>query len=104
MNNDKAREFFSSYAEGALDAGLKQSFEAQLQRDRDLQSEYHDFERTLEHLGQFKFEEIAVPADLNETISARLDRNLYDRKHNAAPTWHLWLRNFAIAGVSAAAA
>lgn len=103
MNNEKAREFFSAYSEGTLDAGLAQSFEAKLKADANLRAEYDQFEATLKELESLRFEKIDVPFDLNERISAAVDRSLYEKKRAAAPSWTLWLRNVAFAGLAAAA-
>jgi hypothetical protein len=100
MNRDKAREFFSAYAEGTLDEGLKQSFELRLQNDPELSKEYQAFETTYRALDSMKSEAIHVPADLHERISARLDRQIWEQKQNAAPAWKGWLRNLGFAGIA----
>lgn len=103
MNNEKAREYFSAYSEGTLDAGLAQSFEAKLKADANLRGEYEQFEATLKELESLRFEKIETPFDLNERIGAAIDRSLYEKKRAAAPSWTLWLRNVAFAGLAAAA-
>jgi len=103
MTNEKARDFFSAYYEGSLEAGLNLSMEQRLKADPELSAEYASFVETLDHLGTLKFEEIAIPADLNEKIAARLDRFVYEEKRNAKPALTLWLRNFGFAAVAAAA-
>jgi len=103
MNNEKAREYFSAYSEGTLDAGLAQSFEAKLKADANLRGEYEQFEATLKELESLRFEKIDVPFDLNERIGAAIDLSLYEKKRAAAPSWTLWLRNVAFAGLAAAA-
>ncbi len=103
MTNEKAREFFSSYYEGTLEAGLRQSFERKLLSDPDLKLDYQDFERTVDQLGELKFEEIMPPSDLHEIISARLDRHIYEQKRKApAGVIGLW-RNLALGGIAVAA-
>lgn len=103
MTNEKAREYFSAYAEGTLDAGLAQSFEAKLNVDAHLRAEYDQFEATLKELESLRFEPIEVPFDLNEKISAAVDKSIYDRKRSAQPSWTIWLRNLSFGGVAAAA-
>lgn len=103
MTNEKAREYFSAYSEGTLDAGLAQSFEAKLKADSKLRAEYEQFEDTLKELEALRYEEIEVPFDLNERISAAVDKSIYDRKQTAQPSWIGWLRNLAFAGLAAAA-
>lgn len=103
MTNEKAREFFSAYSEGTLDAGLAQSFEAKLRVDAGLKAEYEQFESTLKELESLRNEEIEVPFDLNDRISAAVDKSIYDKKRTAQPAWTLWLRNLAFGGLAAAA-
>lgn len=103
MNNEKAKEYFSAYSEGTLDAGLAQSFEAKLNADANLKAEYEQFESTLKELESLRFEKIEAPFDLNEKISAAVDRSLYEKKRAATPSWTMWLRNTAFAGLAAAA-
>lgn len=103
MTNEKAREFFSAYSEGTLDAGLAQSFEAKLKVDAGLKAEYEQFESTLKELESLRNEEIEVPFDLNDRISAAVDKSIYDKKRTAQPAWTLWLRNLAFGGLAAAA-
>lgn len=103
MTNEKAREYFSAYSEGTLDAGLAQSFEAKLQADQTLRAEYEQFEATLKELESLRFEQIEVPFDLNDRVSAAVDKSIYDKKRTAQPGWALWLRNIAFAGLAAGA-
>lgn len=103
MTNEKAREFFSAYSEGTLDAGLAQSFEAKLKADETLRIEYEQFETTLKELESLRFEQIEIPFDLNDRISAAVDKSVYDMKRTAQPGWALWLRNLAFAGLAAGA-
>lgn len=103
MTNEKAREYFSAYSEGTLDAGLAQSFEVKLKADQTLRAEYEQFEATLKKLESLRFEQIEVPFDLNDRISAAVDKSIYDKKRTAQPGWALWLRNFAFAGLAAGA-
>lgn len=103
MTNEKAREYFSAYSEGTLDAGLAQSFEAKLKADQTLRAEYEQFEATLKELESLRFEQIEVPFDLNDRISAAVDKSIYDKKRTAQPGWALWLRNLAFAGLAAGA-
>lgn len=103
MTNEKAREYFSAYSEGTLDAGLAQSFEAKLNADSNLRAEYEQFELTLKELEALRYEEIEVPFDLNERISAAVDKSIYDKKQSAQPGWSVWLRNLAFGALAAAA-
>lgn len=103
MTNEKAREYFSAYSEGTLDAGLAHSFEAKLNADSSLKLEFDQFEATLKELELLRYEQVEVPFDLNDRIGAAIDRNLYEKKHAAQPKWMFWLRNAAFAGLAAAA-
>lgn len=103
MNANKAREFFSSYSEGSLDNGLRQAFENALNTDAEIQAEYRAFERTMLELATLKDCEAEVPFDLNERISARLDRHIFEQKR-AKPTGiaFLW-KPFLVGGLAALA-
>ncbi|MBC8064736.1 MAG: hypothetical protein H7Y17_07900 [Chlorobia bacterium] len=103
MTNEKAREYFSAYSEGTLDAGLAQSFEAKMKADVNLRDEYAQFETTLKELESLRFEQIEVPFELNDRISAAIDKSIYDKKRSAQPGWSLWLRNLAFGGLACAA-
>jgi hypothetical protein len=103
MTNEKARDFFSAYYEGSLEPGLCVSLEQKLSVDGSLKDEYQAFERAMSSLDTLKFEEITIPDDLHERISARLDRDIYERKRNAKPALGVWLRGLTLAGVAAAA-
>jgi hypothetical protein len=103
MNSEKAKEFFSAYAEGTLDASLTQSLEQRLRADSALMAEFRDFRETIEELDTLKFQPVEIPFDLNERISAKLDRHIYEQKQTKAPAWNLWARNVAFAGLAAAA-
>ena len=103
MNQEKAREFFSSYYEGNLDAGLKQALEHAMNKDASLREEYREFEQTYEEIGCLKFETIEIPFDLTDKIVANIDRHVFEAKRKQQPAWITWLRNVAIAGVSCVA-
>ncbi|MCB0825023.1 MAG: hypothetical protein KDC26_02435 [Armatimonadetes bacterium] len=83
MKPDKARELFSDYLENSLDAGLKQAFERALQGDPQLNAEYESFASMITSFDTMRDEEIAVPTDLHETISRRLDKHVWDEKQTA---------------------
>lgn len=103
MTNEKAREYFSAYAEGTLDAGLARAFETKLKADSGLQTEFEQFEATLKELEGLRFEMVEVPFDLNERISAAIDKSIFDKKQARQPGFGNWIRNLAFAGVAAAA-
>lgn len=103
MTNEKARDFFSAYFEGSLDAGLCVSFEQKLKTDWSLKEEYAQFVRAMGELDSLKFEHISIPEDLHERIAARIDRHIYDRKQTAKAPFAQWLRGIAFVGVGAIA-
>jgi len=103
MNNEKAREYFSAYNEGTLDAGLARAFESKLNADTSLKHEFDLFQSTVKDLDFLREEAVEVPFDLNERISAAVDRSIYEKKQSAQPGWTLWLRNLAFGGLAAAA-
>lgn len=100
MNRDKAREFFSAYAEGNLDEGLTHSLEQRLAQDAELKAEFDSFKRSTAEIDSLRAERIAIPEDLHERISARLDRHLWEQKQKAKPSWMMWLRNLGYAGAA----
>ena len=104
MNLTKARDYFSDYFEGTLDRGLKQSFEARLREDAQLQAEYKAFERTMQSLAAFGHAEVEPPSDLHDRIAARLDRAVWEQKHEKTSRLSLnWWRGLTMLGVAAAA-
>lgn len=103
MNNEKAREFFSSYYEDTLEGGLKQTFERKLLSDPELKAEYRLFEATLSELDALKLEEIEIPYGLHDTIAARLDRHLYEQKRLKPAGISVFWRNLAFGGIAVAA-
>jgi len=103
MNNEKAREYFSAYSEGTLDAGLARAFESKLNADSGLKQEFDLFQSTVRELDSLREEAIEIPFDLNERISAAVDRSIYEKKQTAQLGWTLWLRNLAFGGLAAAA-
>lgn len=103
MNLEKAKEFFSAYYEGSLEAGLRESFERRLKADAALRSEYEAFEQTMLELEGLKFLTVPVPEDLHERIAQRLDKHVHEQKRVGATGFAGWMRNLAFAGLAAAA-
>lgn len=103
MNANKAREFFSSYFDGTLEPGLRQSFERRLETDAIVQAEYKAFERTMGALDAMREIEVDVPTDLNERIQARLDKHIYDQRQSDRPALFGWWKGLAVAGIGALA-
>lgn len=99
MNQEKAREFFSAYYEGTLEAGLSQTFEQRLKADSQLQDEYRTFEATMSELDTLKFEEIEIPSFLSDRIATRLEE-VQEKAKAKNPVWTLWLRGLAFGGVA----
>lgn len=105
MNSSKAKEHFSEYYEGTLDAHLLASFEAELERNPALQRDWSDFVAAMESLNELREIEIPIPADLNERISMRLDRHIWEAKQSPAKTSMIggWWKSLALGGVAATA-
>lgn len=97
MNHEKAREFFSAYYEGSLEAGLRQTLEQRLRTDASLQAEYRAFEHTMEQLGSLKLEEIDVPSYLSDRIATRIEQA--QEKRRSGPWLQVWLPRFAAAAL-----
>lgn len=103
MNSDKAKEYFSAYCEGTLDKGLRQQLESRLQSDPRLRSDLEAFQAMLGSLGALSQEMVAVPADLDEKIQARLDRHIWEKERAKPAPWFGWLRTLALSGLGALA-
>lgn len=103
MNSNKVRDFFSAYYEGTLDRAIRQTFEAKLKADSDLQTEYRAFEAVMRQLGSLKDQPVPVPDDLHETISARLDRHIYESKRRQTGVGlGNWWRTLVLGGAACA--
>ncbi|RYG39346.1 hypothetical protein EON81_01320 [bacterium] len=102
MNASRAREHFSAYREGTLDAALRMAFDRALQTDAQLQAEYLAFQRALDDLDFLKEESIEPPTWLSDRIATRLEEAQSSR--NKAPIWWTgWFRNVALGGLAVAA-
>jgi len=102
MNSNKARDFFSSYYEGTLDGGLRQSLEKAFREDATLQADYSAFVQTVEELDSLKFEEIEIPIYLSDRIATRLEAE-QSKTRFGLPAWTNWIRGVAFAGLAAVA-
>ncbi len=82
MNQEKAKEFYSAYLEGSLDAGLRQSFEQKLSTDTALRADYDAFVSAVTSLDWLKAETIEVPSYLSDRIATRIEeaRNLKQKR------------------------
>lgn len=103
MNRDKARDFFSAYADGTLDEGLKASLERSLQNDRELREEYESFRQIWDELHGLRFVTPDIPDNLHDRIRFRLEDHVEEVRQRSTPTWLVYLRNTAVAGLAAAA-
>ncbi len=102
MNATKAREYFSPYYEGDLEAGLRQAFEHALAADAELKREYESFAHSMNLLGGLKEIEIEVPFDLSDRINARIDHAIWEKSQQKAKPWFTtqWFRLAAVTGVA----
>ena len=89
MTQDKAREYFSAYHEGALEPGLASSLERKLQSDADLRLEYEAFAATIVALDALRSEAIEIPLYLSDRIATRLENV---RDVSVQPFWATWFR------------
>lgn len=103
MNADKAREHFSAYYEGAMDRGLKESFERTLNQDAQVQAEYKAFAKTMAQLESLSAPVPEPPFDLHERIAQRLDRHIYEAERKPSTNWFGGWRKVAIGGLAALA-
>jgi len=102
MNSNKARDFFSSYYEGTLDGGLRQSLETAFREDVSLRADYSAFVETVEELDALKYEEIEIPIYLSDRIATRLEQE-QSKVRFGIPAWTNWFRGLAFAGLAAVA-
>jgi hypothetical protein len=102
MNSNKARDFFSSYYEGTLDGGLRQSLEVALREDANLHADYSAFVETIRELDALKYEEIEIPIYLSDRIATRLEAE-QSKTRFGVPAWTNWIRGLAFAGLAAVA-
>jgi hypothetical protein len=101
MNVSKARDFFSDYFEGKLEAGLRQSFEQALKSNPQIQAEYEEFALMMNTLAELPNEEIEIPIYLSDRIATRLEA-AQEKRTASVPAWLGWFRNLALAGVAGA--
>lgn len=101
MKNLKARDHFSAYFEGTLEPGLKESFERTLAQDATVSAEYRAFVKTVKAINALQDQEIEVPFNLHERISARLDHSEWEAKQNRKTSWlsNIW-RPATLVGVA----
>lgn len=97
MNAQKAREYFSSYYEGTLERGLRETLERKLRTDPGIQADYESFVRTMNAIGRMRETLAEPPADLHETIMARLDRKIWETRRQPVRNWLGWWKP-ALAG------
>jgi anti-sigma factor RsiW len=101
MNASRAREYFSAFHEGSLDAGLRQQFQKALASDPKLQEEFADFAIAYEAMNFQADEVIEVPMNLSDKIANRLEA-AQNAKPRVGFVWQGWFRNLALGGIAAA--
>lgn len=101
MNLNKAREYFSAYHENTLEPGLRQAMDRVLATDAEIKAEYVNFTRAIEAINAMQSESIETPFDLHERISARIDREVWEKKNKQKSNWmSTWWRSLALGGVA----
>ncbi len=100
MNSEKARELFSAYYEGSLDAGLKQQLERTLNTNADLNKEYAAFADVMRHMQALQAPVPEPPFDLHERITRKLDLHIHEQKARQKPSWFSWMRTVGVAAVA----
>jgi len=101
MNLNKAREYFSAYHENTLEPGLRQAMDRVLATDAEIKAEYVTFTRAIEAINAMQTESIETPFDLHERISARIDREVWEKKNKQKVNWmSTWWRSLALGGVA----
>lgn len=102
MNQDKAREFFSAYYEGSLDAGLRQTMDQRLRNDGALKADYAAFVETMKVLDHLSGEDVEIPIYLSDRVATRLEQER-ERNSKRFPVLSLWVKGLMFTGLAAAA-
>ncbi|MCX7798757.1 MAG: hypothetical protein N2109_00255 [Fimbriimonadales bacterium] len=100
MHADKARELFSAYWEGKLDAAMKASLERRLAADERLRAEYDAFAATCRALSLVHSKVPEPGFDLHDRVMARIDRYAWEKARGREP----WYRNWRTATATGIAA
>ncbi len=79
MNINQAREQFSAYFGDALEPGMRQALDHARQTDPEIDREYREFEGMMQLLPVLLDEQIHIPQDLHDRISARIDKHVWDK-------------------------
>ena len=103
MNISKARDFYSDYYEGTLDASLKQVFERALASDSEIRADYNEFCALMEEMSSLQEVTAPEPNFLHERIMTRIDEVNAAHAQSAGPWWQRFWKPLAIAGVAGAA-
>ncbi len=102
MNVNRARDIFSDYYEGLADDHSRKVFERAIAQDAALREEYEAFVQAIESMSALSNETIDVPADLHETISARIDKHVWEKSQTTSRKV-FGLPNWAFGGLAVAA-
>lgn len=100
MNTEKAREHFSAYFEGSLDAGLKQQLERALSTNADLQKEYAAFADVMRQMDALQAPVPEPDFDLHERIARKLDLHIHEQKSRQKPSWLGWMKTASVSAVA----
>jgi hypothetical protein len=72
-----------------------------LATDAEIKAEYVNFTRAIEAINAMQSESIETPFDLHERISARIDREVWEKKNKQKSNWmSTWWRSLALGGVA----
>ena len=74
MDSDAARDLFSEAFEGDLEGERKEAFDAALEKDEELKSDYDDFVDTFRTMSRLASEELVRPPNLLPRIQERIRR------------------------------
>lgn len=102
MNSTRARDMYSQYREGTLDAHAKAALERAWQESPQLREDYQRFCEVLDALEAQRDEPIPEPYMLHERIVARLDKAVLESKRSKSPMFSGW-RTALIGAVGATA-
>lgn len=103
MNVAKAREHYSAHYEGTLERGLKEALERAMNSDPQIAAEYQAFVETYASLVDWGAQDIPIPDDLHERISAKVDLVAWQEKQKSAGPSVARLRGWVLGGLAVGA-
>lgn len=96
MNLEQARELYSDYIEGTLDAALKSSLETELTRNPAARQDFESFKSFYGGLNRLCDVKVPVNLDVEERVKQRLDLRLWESNRKKSLSWFAGFRGMAV--------